>query len=60
MNIGDEVICNLTGIVGTIVKFYTPTACEEQTMVRTKEGLLYHAPRRTWVKVKEGSDNGRR
>lgn len=44
MNIGDKVICVLSGVSGVIVKTYTPTASAPQIMVRTKDGRLYHAP----------------
>lgn len=32
------------------MKFYTPTACEKQTVVETADGRFYHAPTRTWEK----------
>lgn len=32
-NIGDKIRCTESGVRGICVKFYTPTACEEQTMV---------------------------
>lgn len=46
--IGERVICSENGVVGDIVKFYKPTASEEQIMVRTLDGRKYHAPVRTW------------
>lgn len=46
--IGERVICSESGIVGDIIKFYKPTASEEQIMVRTLDGRKYHAPARTW------------
>jgi hypothetical protein len=49
-DIGDRVICKESGVVGEVIKFYTPTASEEQTMVRTDSWREYHAPTRTWVK----------
>ena len=33
--IGERVICSESGVVGDIIKFYKPTAYEEQIMVRT-------------------------
>ena len=49
--IGDEVICKQSGVIGTVVKFYTPTSCTEQTMVDTGDGRLYHAPTSEWMPV---------
>jgi hypothetical protein len=48
-NIGDRVICIDTYIVGKVIKFYYPTASEEQTMVETSDGRQYHAPTRNWI-----------
>ena len=42
--IGDHVICIMDGVSGVVVKKYYPTACGEQTMIRTEDGRLYHAP----------------
>ena len=53
MNIGDKVICVLSGVSGVIAKTYTPTASAPQIMVRTKDGRLYHAPYSTWRKQDE-------
>lgn len=50
MNIGDNVVCVLSGVCGVIVKIYTPTASAPQIMVRTGDGRLYHAPYNTWRK----------
>ena len=50
MKVGDTVVCIITGVQGTIVKIYTPTASEEQIMIRTIDGRLYHAPYRMWAK----------
>lgn len=50
MRIGDRVFCLASGVRGTIVKIYTPTASAQQIMVRTVAGRLYHAPYSTWVK----------
>lgn len=51
-DIGDKVICKVSGVIGTVEKFYFPTACAEQTMIRTPDGRLYHAPTSEWKKVK--------
>lgn len=51
---GDKVICSESGIVGKVIKCYFPTACEEQTMVRLKNGCKYHAPTRTWSLYTDG------
>lgn len=37
-DIGDKIRCYESGVRGICVKFYTPTACEEQTMVETAAG----------------------
>ena len=54
IKIGDEVICIVSGVSGVVVKQYYPAACEEQTMVKTSYGRLYHAPTRTWSKIGTG------
>jgi len=51
--IGDMIICESTGVIGKAIRFYFPTACEEQTMVRTRDGRKYHAPTRMWRKIAE-------
>jgi len=51
---GDKVICSESEVVGTVLRFYSPTSCEEQTMVKTDDKRLYHAPTRTWVLYKTG------
>lgn len=51
MEIGDKVFCTLTGVKGTIVKMYTPTASAPQIMVKTNDGRLYHASYDAWIKV---------
>ena len=33
INIGDKVICGVSGVVGIVEKFYYPTSLEEQTMI---------------------------
>lgn len=52
-NIGDRIICIESGVVGKCIKFYVPTACEEQTMVITNDGRKYHAPLVDWIRIKE-------
>ena len=49
--LGDEVICKSTGVIGNVISFYKPTACKEQTMVFTKNGNKYHAPTDDWTKL---------
>lgn len=51
INIGDYVICRPTGVSGTVVKQYFPTACEQQTMIQCDDGRRYHAPTRLFEKV---------
>lgn len=46
-NIGDKIRCTESGVRGICVKFYTPTACEEQTMVEYSNGERTAAPART-------------
>lgn len=48
--IGDLVICRISGVVGKVIRFYVPTASEEQTMVLTRDGRQNHAPTRIWEK----------
>lgn len=48
INIGDRVMCIDSGVVGTVVRFYVPTACSEQTLVMTDDSRLYHAPTELW------------
>lgn len=56
-NIGDRIICTESGVVGKCIKFYVPTACEEQTMVITNDGRKYHAPTREWRLLQEDEAN---
>lgn len=51
--LGDMIICESANVVGKAIRFYVPTACEEQTMVRTEDGRKYHAPTRMWRKITE-------
>ena len=39
------------GVTGRVIKKYTPTACEEQTMIETSDGSRFHAPRRDFLKI---------
>jgi len=54
INIGQKVICRESGVIGTVLRFYNPTACEEQTLVLTKDCGEYHAPTRTWSPYLDG------
>ncbi|BCK85397.1 hypothetical protein MM59RIKEN_27160 [Pusillibacter faecalis] len=56
MEIGDRVVCMVSGVRGVITKIYTPTASAMQIMVCTDDGRLYHAPYSTWrlEEVKDG------
>lgn len=57
-NIGDRIICVTSGVIGTCIKFYIPTSCEEQTMVVTDDGRRYHAPTREWKLLQENEIRG--
>ena len=46
--VGDYVQCRTSRVRGVVIRFYTPTASEEQTMVETDDGRRYHAPTRDW------------
>lgn len=48
--------CTSSGVIGEVIKFYKPTACEEQTLVRTDDGRQYHAPTKEWVIVNMEAD----
>ena len=48
MEIGDRVVCMVSGVRGVITKIYTPTASAMQIMVCTDDGRLYHAPYSIW------------
>lgn len=52
-HVGDKVVCIPTGVRGIVVKQYYPTASAQQTMIRTENGLLYHAPTYDFRKEKE-------
>ena len=51
--IGDRVVCIPSGVRGRVVKQYYPTASAQQTMIRTENGLLYHAPTHDFRKEEE-------
>lgn len=55
-DIDDRVICRESGVIGQVLKFYKPTACKEQTLVKTDDGHEYHAPTKTWVKTTEAGN----
>lgn len=50
-DVGDKVVCIETGVYGIVEKFYYPTACEEQTLIRTEDGRQYHAPTSAWMRL---------
>ena len=50
-DIGDKIRCYESGVRGICVKFYTPTACEEQTMVETADGRKKQTPTTTRKKT---------
>jgi hypothetical protein len=54
INIGDKVICSESEVVGMGIRFYHPTSCEEQTLVKTEDGRRYHAPTSMWSIYKDG------
>ena len=54
-DVGDRIVCISSGIVGICTKIYVPTACGEQTMVRTDDGRMYHAPSGEWRRVGDAS-----
>lgn len=49
---GERVIHRITGVQGIVEKTYRPTACAEQTMIITSEGLRYHAPTHEFMRMK--------
>lgn len=48
MEIGDRVVCMVSGVRGVITSIHTPTVSEMQIMVCADDGRLYHAPYSTW------------
>lgn len=57
-NIDNKVICSESGVIGTVIRFYTPTSCVEQTVVKTGDNKKYHAPTSTWRLYKDGLNPG--
>ncbi len=51
IKVGDRVIC-VTGVKGVVVQQYFPTASVQQTMIRTDDNRLYHAPTTMFAKEK--------
>lgn len=51
--IGDRVMQIEDKVIGNVIKFYTPTACKQQTMILCDDGRKYHAPSDKFVKVSE-------
>ena len=54
IHIGDRVVCT-TGVKGVLIKQYYPTACAQQTMIRTDDDRLYHAPTTMFTKAKNST-----
>lgn len=52
-DIGDRVMQIDDKVIGQVIKFYYPTACEQQTMILCDDGRKYHASSITFVKVSE-------
>ena len=52
-NSGDKVYCMGNGILGIVMKSYKPTACKEQTKIRTPDGRMFHAPTDCFAYYKE-------
>ncbi len=50
-DIGDRVMQIHDKVTGKAIKFYTPTACGQQTMILCDNGRKYHAPSHTFIKV---------
>lgn len=57
INVGDSVICVVSGIEGVVIKQYFPTASAQQTMIRCKDGRLYHAPTNTFTRFNRNEAN---
>lgn len=51
IKVGDRVEKLPEGIKGVVIKQYYPTACAEQTMIRTDDGRLYHAPTECFFEI---------
>ena len=57
MKIGDRVVlCDDSRITGIVICTYFPTACQEQTLIRTDDGRQYHAPTMMWPSVNNTFD----
>jgi hypothetical protein len=61
INVGDRVICSTTGVIGTVISFYTIETYAEQVNVKRDDGHYYHAPISFWSKLDERKkENGKR
>lgn len=49
IKVGDKVMCS-TDVEGVVVKIYTDQRGEQQIMVSTSDGGLYHAPAVMWTR----------
>jgi len=54
-NIGEKVYCRGTGVSGKVIKFYTPTSCAEQTMIKCANGQKFHAQTTEFEPYKAGN-----
>lgn len=52
-DVGDRVVDKESGIIGTVKKFYFPTACGSQTMIVCDDGREYHAPSDHFVELRD-------
>ena len=52
--IGSKVYHSEMNITGVILRFYTPTSCAEQTVIRTSDGRRFHAPTSEFDSYKQG------
>lgn len=50
-DIGDIVMQIDDKVIGKVIKFYTPTAYRQKTMILCDDGRKYHAPSETFIKV---------
>lgn len=51
-DVGDRVVDKENGIIGTVKRFYYPTACGAQTMIVCDDGREYHAPSDHFVELR--------
>lgn len=51
IEIGDNVICAISGVQGIVIKQYYPTASPQQTMIQCADGRKYHAPTSEFIKI---------